>query len=78
MFLTYYALFQFHDMMKSYYYSYIFIKCVLTGESFFSIFLLEDNEDDQLHTIIITQYSRLKATPNFFPKFFSIEIPLVF
>ena len=72
MFLTYYALFQFHDMMKSYYWSYIYIKCVFTGVSFFSISLLEDNDDDQLHTIITTQYSRLQATPQTFFRNFSL------
>ena len=38
MFLTYYALFQFRDMMKSYYCSYVYIKCVLIG-CLFSQFL---------------------------------------
>ena len=43
--------------------------------SFFSIFLLEDNDNDQFYTIITTRYSRLQASPNFLWKLFSIEIP---
>ena len=65
MFLIRYAFFQFHDMMKSYFVLKFVAKGFWAGMSFFSIPLIEDN-DDQLFTIITRQYSRLKASPIFF------------
>ena len=69
MLLTYYALFQFHDMMKSYYWSYIYIKCVLTGVSFFSISLLEDNGDDHYIQLLQHNIQDYKQLQTFFRNF---------